>query len=39
MMVAVQYNILKIFIMHFSKFNQTFLYFIVVLLMNERDLY
>jgi len=32
--VVVQYNILKIFTMYFSKINQT--YFIIVLLMNER---
>jgi len=39
MIVAVQYNILKIFIMYFSKINQTYFIFIIVLLMNERDLH
>jgi len=39
MTVVIQYNILKIFtkILHFSKINQ--IYFIVVLLMNERKFF
>jgi len=39
MIVVIQYNILKILIMHFNKINQTILYFIIILLMNERDLH
>ena len=37
MIIVIQHNILKIFIKQFSKINQT--YFIIVLLMNEREIY
>jgi len=42
MVVVLQYNILKIFTTHFNKIHQIYfiqIYFIVVLLMNERNLH